>query len=133
MQSDPKQIYKLTAERTGKSEQAYKDLGNFVFNNLYKELRRPKSLIIKLKGVGNWYLRKSRIEAIVNKFPPNFDKKLEEYKHRLDIVKHENEVDIYFNFKQRLKEYEEYIQLRNEVRKQRNETEGLLESPNRED
>ena len=56
MQSDYKEIARLTAQRTNKPEQIYKDISNFVYSSLYNTLRKPKSLIIKLKGVGSWYL-----------------------------------------------------------------------------
>lgn len=133
MQSDWKEVYRLTSKRTEKSEQMYKDIGNFIFNKLYTELRRPKSLIIKLKGIGFWYLRKKRIQAIVDIYPPNFDKKPEDFNHPLELLKHENKVEIYNIFKERLKEYEEYIIDRDKVRKIRHENQPLLESSDEED
>jgi hypothetical protein len=133
MQSDWKQIYKLTAERTGNSEQQYKDIGNFVFQSLYANLRRPSHLIFKLKGVGTWYMRKKRMEVIVNLYPPDFDKKPEDFHHPLALLQHENKVEIYKIFKERLKDYEKYLGLRKEIRSKRNESQILLEPPQGED
>lgn len=127
MQSDWKQIYKLAAKRTGKSEDTYKEIGNFVFASLYSHLRRPKSLIVKLRGVGTWYLRRIRMRIMMNIFPPDFDKKPEDFKHELSLIKHENKIEIYNLFKERLEEYDRYIELRNKIRKKRYETQPVVE------
>lgn len=126
MQSDWKEVYRLTAERTGKSEQRYKDIGNFVFKSLYRHLRRPKSLITKLKGIGTWYLRKKRMEIVIKYFPPDFEKKPEDFKHPLSLLEYENKMEIYQLFQERLKEYDVYIEERTKTRKKRYETQTLL-------
>lgn len=133
MQSDNHQIYKLTAERTGKPSSLYKELGTCVFSCLYKHLRRPKSLITKLKGVGTWYLRRERIRILLEVFPPDFEKKPEDFKHPLSLVEHENKLEIFKIFTERMKEYDEYIEQRNETRKKRYETEVLLTPFDEED
>lgn len=130
MQSNLKQIYKLTAQRTNKEEQAYKDLGNFVFSALYKSLRRPTSLITKLKGVGTWYLRKKRMQEFKC---PDPAKKPEETAYYLEIIDYNNKLEMFTIFTERLKEYEEYTKLKQEIRKQRNEFQTLLEPFKRED
>ena len=123
MQSTNKELYKMTSERTGVSEQVYKDVGTMIFTELSACLKRPKSLIIKLKGIGFWYLRKARIEAIVNK----------EFSEELSLFRHENREEIYNLFKERLVEYEEYIKEKKAVKQKRNETQVLLQPPKRED
>lgn len=133
MQSDWKEIYKLTAARTGKSEQRYKEVGNFVFAKLYETLRRPKTLITKLKGIGTWYLRRKRMRIVVDVFPPDFDKKPEDFPTKLDLFAYENRVEIYRLFQERLEEYKKYIELRDEIRKKRYETQKLLEPLKGED
>lgn len=120
----------MTSERTGEDEQVYKDIGNTVFAHLNDLLRRPPSLILKLKGIGSWYLRKKRMEIITTHYPPNMEKNPEsEY----GIMKQENKIELYNLFKERLKEYETYITIRNEIRQKRRETQTLLEPSNRED
>jgi hypothetical protein len=133
MQSDPKEIYKLTAERTGKSEQVYKDIGNFVFAKLYSELRKPKKLIIKLKGVGNWELRRKRMRIAIDMFPPNFERQKEDFPSEVEFLKNENKKELHQIFKERLKDYDEFIKLRDEIRKVRNETQTIIPPANRED
>ena len=125
MQSDPKEIYKLTAERTGKSEQTYKDIGSAVFQALAQGMKRPKTLILKLKGVGQWYLRKKRMEIMINIFPPNYERVSVNAQETLKL---ENRREIYEIFIERMKEYEEYLQIKREIRKKRNENQTLLGS-----
>lgn len=130
MQSDWKEIYKLTSERTQESEQKYKDIGNFVFARLYSHLRRPTYLIVKLKGVGTWHLRRRRMQIIIDEYPPKYDPKFDleptDIFSKLEILKYENRKEIYELFTERLKEYEEYIQIRNAIRKIRYKTQPLI-------
>lgn len=131
MQSEVKHIYQQTAKRTGEDEQTYKDIGTTVFACLNSILRKPPSLITKLKGIGSWYLRKKRMDIIVDIFPPNFEKT--DFESDYGILKHENKVELYNLFKDRLKDYEKYLEIRNEIRKIRRETQTLLQPLERED
>lgn len=133
MQTDWKIAYKLTSERTGKSEKLYKDIGDYVFKELWSCLRRPKSLITKLKGIGFWFLRKKRMEATIKIYPIDYDKTREDFKHDLDFLKYENKREIYELFKKRLIDYEEYITLKKEIKALRHGTKILLEPDKRED
>ena len=62
MQSDYKELVKLTSWRTGVNEQIYKDLCNFLFAKTAEEMKKPKNLIIRLRGVGSWFLRMKRLK-----------------------------------------------------------------------
>jgi hypothetical protein len=134
MQSDNKIIYKLTAERTGKPEKMYKDLGNFVFAETSKMMKRPTSLIIKLKGVGSWHLRKKRMEIIVKDYPERDKERVrEDYSNAVDYQQYLYKKEIYNNFVERLKEYDEYLSIKKQVREKRYETQVLLEPGEGED
>lgn len=122
MQSDNNQLYKITSEKTKKSEAVYKDIGNFVFKALSVELRNPKSLILKLKGVGTWYLRRQRMQIHIQNVNPGEGTADYDEKEALKTI-----------FAERLKEYDQYIQERTEVRNERYKTQPLLEPPKRED
>lgn len=132
MQSDYKQIYKMTSERTKVDEQVYKDIGNFVFATLNGLLRRPPSLILKLRGVGMWHLRKKRMKIIHDIFPPDFDRKPEEFTSEYGIMKYENKKEIHALFKARLEDYDKYLAERDAVREIRRKTQVLLK-PNEEE
>ncbi len=127
MQSNTSEIYKLTSKRTGKSEQSYKDIGNFIFSELYKEQKRPSKLIIKLKGLGSFFLRKKRVQEIMNCYPKEFSRTKEDFSSERQFLKYENKKEIHEIFTERLKDYEEYLQERNQIRKKRYETQVLLE------
>lgn len=122
----------MTAEKTGKSEQLYKDLGTMVFTSLYQHLRRPQSLITKLRGIGSWFLRRERMKIITTLHPPDPNRTFSENDNISKTI-HENKLELHALFLERLKEYEEYIRVRDEVRKIRYATQKLLEPPERED
>ena len=125
MQTDSKELYKLTAQQHGLPEQFYKDLGNFVFSSLYKSLRRPESLIIKLKGVGYWYLRRARMKLIAEKYNPLMGPEpITEAEKNIFASR----LETHEIFIERLKEYEQYILERNEIRNLRYGNETLPES-----
>ena len=132
MQSDYKQIYKIAAEENNISEQLYKDLGNFVFAALYAEMRKPSKLILKLKGVGFWYLRKKRMEIVLREYPMDYSKTETDFSSKFGLFKYESKKEIHSIFKSRLHDYQEFITERNEVRKLRYESQTLLGSSDRE-
>lgn len=132
MQSDYKQAYKTTAKRTGKDETLYKDIGNFVFAHLYSMFRKPKSLIIKLKGIGFWFLRKKRLKGVIDMYPPDFERNPEEFSSEYSFLRNENKKEMYVLFQERLKEYDSYIEERKMIRTERNKTQVLL-TPKSED
>ena len=119
MQTNNHELFKLTALRTGKDEQKYKDVGNYVFHALYKALRRPPSLIIKLKGVGKWYLRKKRLEYFLSQPKPDSSLTEKDFGYPLSYIEHCNRLELFEIFTERMKEYNEYIELRNKIRKER--------------
>lgn len=130
MQSSHKDIYKQVSQKTGKSEQMYNDIGSFIFKETAKLMKRPPSLIIKLKGVGAWHIRKKRMEVIVSEFDePVHD----EYTSQATIDEWKEKRERYLNFKDRLKDYEEYLGEKAEIRKKRNETQTLYQPPEGED
>lgn len=129
MQSDAKELYKITAQRTGKCEAVYKDVGNFIQQELYTVLREPRSIITKLKGVGSWYLRKRRLEQILRCFPPYYEQEgFSDFESERAFLTFVDKQKFYKNFKERLKEYEEYVLLKNQIRKEKHEFKQLLES-----
>ena len=127
MQSDYKQIYKELAEENNKPEQLYKDIGNFIFQETYSMLRNPTSLIIKLKGVGNWHLRKKRMEIVVNEWSDRgLVRPREDFESDLSYQEYLDKKKQYDMFVERLKDYEEYLKMKKDVRAQRNKTQVLL-------
>lgn len=134
MQSNHQDIYKMVAEETGKPEQTYKDIGSFIFRETARMLREPTSLILKLKGLGSWHLRKKRMEIVVNEWTDRSEPKpREEFTSDVAYASYMEKHLRYINFQERLKEYEKYLQIKKEIRTKRNETGILLEPTERED
>lgn len=127
MQTDYKQIYQELANKTGKSEQMYKDLGNFVFKETYNMMRNPKSLILKLKGVGNWHLRKKRMDIVVSQWTDRgLVRPREEFESDGSYNEYLEKHTQYNLFKERLKEYDKYLSLKKETNEIRRKTQVLL-------
>lgn len=91
-------------------------------------LSDPKSLIIKLKGVGSWYLRKRRMEIVVSEFTEFEDRPREEFDTDYGYNSYLERKIRYNVFVERLKDYEKYLVIRKEVREKRNEQSYLLTS-----
>lgn len=130
MQSDHKEVYKLTSKRTGVNEQIYKDIGNFVFTELNSMLRKPNSLIIKLKGVGSWYLRRNRMQIVVDEYADGI---VDQFTSPETLQLFADRRERYEMFLERLKEYEEYVSIRKDIKRKRNEDSILLEIDKGED
>jgi len=129
MQSDYKELVKLTSWRTGVNEQIYKDLCNFLFAKTAEEMKKPKNLIIRLRGVGSWFLRMKRLKikiALYEEFhSPDWGQSIG--------VDGEEIPEIMKIFRDRLKDYEKYVEKRKLIKGLRNEYKANIQSSNRED
>jgi hypothetical protein len=130
MQTNHLDIYKMVAGETGKSEDLYKDIGSFIFKETAGLLKEPSSLILKLKGVGSWHLRKARIKIFVDEYTAPIH---DEYTSEQTLKDWEEKKKRYLNFIERLKEYEKYLEIKKEIRLKRNETQVLLQPNKGED
>lgn len=127
MQTNHLDIYKMVAEETGESEQLYKDIGSFVFKETASMIKDPESLILKLKGIGSWHLRKKRMEIVVNEWTDRAKVKTrEDFSSEASYLSYLEKHTQYMNFKERLEEYDRYLQLKQEIRQKRHETQILL-------
>jgi len=120
MQTDYKQIYQELSQKTGKPESLYKDIGTFMFQETARMMKTPETLIIKLKGVGNWHLRKKRMDIVVNEWTDRSEVKgrdqfTSDYAYDEYTEKHRR----YIIFQERLKDYDRYIALRRQIREER--------------
>jgi hypothetical protein len=105
----------------------YKDLGNFVFQEAYSMMRNPKSLIIKLKGVGAWHLRKKRMDIVVTQYPDRgLVKTREDFESDSGYEEYLEKHTQYNIFKERLVDYEKYLLIKDEIKTKRRETQVLL-------
>lgn len=117
----------MTSERTGKTEQVYIDIGNFIQKELSEQLRKPNTLIIKLKGVGSWYLRKMRMEIMLSYFPDYYEiEGYSDFPSPNAFLNFINKQELYKIFKARLKDYEKYLEIKRFIRQERNKTQVIL-------
>ena len=124
----------MLAEENGGNEQLYKDIGSFIFKETASMIKNPESLILKLKGIGSWHLRKKRMEIVVNEWTDRAKiKTREDFSSEVAYMNYLDKHTQYMNFKERLEEYDRYLQLKQEIRKKRHETQILLEPDNGED
>lgn len=112
----------------------YKDLGNFIFQQAYTMMRNPTSLIIKLKGVGSWHLRKKRMEIVVKDYPDRgLIKQREDFETESGWIEYQEKYKQYKIFEERLADYEKYLALKKQINEQRRKTQVLLEPNQGED
>lgn len=91
-------------------------------------MRNPKSLILKLKGVGNWHLRKKRMDIVVNQWTDRgLVRSREEFESDGSYNEYLEKHTQYNLFKERLVEYDKYLILKEQTNKKRRETQVLLQ------
>jgi len=106
----------------------FKDIGSFVFQETARMMKNPESLIIKLKGVGSWHLRKKRMEIVVNEYSDRgIIKTRDEFESDSGWNEYLDKHNQYNIFKDRLEEYDRYLAIKKEVNEKRRETQVLLE------
>lgn len=129
MQSDYKELVKLTSWRTGVNEQVYKDLCNFLFTKTAEEMKKPRNLIIRLRGVGSWFLRQKRLKIKLSLYEqynePDWGQSIG--------IDGEEIPEIIKIFKERLEDYKRYVEKRAEIKKLRSEYKANLQPSDRED
>ena len=127
MQTSQQDIYLELSKEKEINEQVYKDIGSFVFRETAKMLKEPISLILKLKGIGSWHLRKKRLDIVVNEWTDRAEVKTrEDFPSNMAYAAYLDKHLQYINFKERLEEYERYLSIKKEVREQRYKTQTLL-------
>jgi hypothetical protein len=62
MQIELKNIYKNLSKNTNISEDLLSAIGSSVFRETLDTIKSPPNLILRLKGVGRWFLRKQQME-----------------------------------------------------------------------
>lgn len=61
MQIKGDQLYKFTSEATGKDSELYKSIGDIIFKQIYNDMKKPKNLVMKVKHLGQFIVRHSKI------------------------------------------------------------------------
>lgn len=130
MQIELKDIYKELSNGDEGLEQFYKDFGTFVFSKAAETMKNCDKLIVSLRGVGRWYLRKNRMEVVVNEWKDRSEfPDRDEYGADSTFLKHLDLHSRYVKFFDRLKEYEVFVSKKLEARQKRAEIDAILGKP----
>lgn len=131
MQTSHLDIYSALAKETEKSEQVFNDIGSFIFRETSRMLKEPTSLILKLKGVGSWHLRKKRLLIVVNEWTERAQVRIrDEFPSDMAYIGYLDKHLQYINFQERLKDYDRYITIKKQIREKRYETQIPVEPNN---
>lgn len=104
MQYTSKEIYKEVSEENNIPLNKVKLIGDIVFDELSKKIKSPNKIIIKIKGLGSFFLRKRKLENFIQS--ENTKGELTDFK----LVE---------TLEARLKEYEIYVQKKQKMQKLR--------------
>ena len=66
MQADSNYIYNKVSKESNIDLEFLTAVGNFMQKEVANNLRKPEALILKVKGLGAWHLRKMRLENSFN-------------------------------------------------------------------
>jgi hypothetical protein len=66
MQADSNYIYNKVSKEHNIDIEFVTSVGNFMQKEVANNLRRPEALILKVKGLGAWHLRRVRLEKSFN-------------------------------------------------------------------
>lgn len=125
MQTEQYELYRRVSEKHDIDYEKVKAVGLCVFKELYRQLHDPEKLIIKLKGVGYWYLRRQRMIMYNEVNPPN-----ELFKNSEDEVKraiYADAIRLRNILIARLEDYEKYLLVKETVNSERRKTQYLID------
>lgn len=122
-------VYKKVGEDTNKSYDLIKSVGDSVFKNLLANIKKPECLILKVKGLGSFYLRKAKLAAYIESYrrfytDPTYERTQLAIQESPET--YENKQKQYFNFCERLKDYDRYLDKKKIIKEIRNKTQPVI-------
>lgn len=105
-----------------------------MFQETARMMKNPQTLIIKLKGIGNWYLRKKRMDIVVNEWTDRSQVKVrEDFTSDVAYEEYSEKHRRYIIFQERLKDYDAYLALKKEITDERRRTQvNMIPTPDEE-
>lgn len=123
MQYTSVELYNETSIKNDIPLHKVKFVGDIVFSALNSQLNKPEAIILKIKNIGKFYMRKNKLDGEIG-FLTEFVKKEDvdpKYQIKLD------------NLLKRQKEYEEYLEEKKKIKKIRHENQSIVQSPVQEE
>jgi nucleoid DNA-binding protein len=103
-----------------------KFVGDIVFNAINKNLKEPDSIILKIKHIGKFFMRKNRLEREINSLKRRLTQADNEIERMSLIVK-------LARLEKRNEEYTEYIVDKHKIKELRYGSQEALEPDNEEE
>lgn len=115
MQADSNYIYNKVSTEKGIDLEFLTTVGDFMQKEVANNLRNPDNLIIKVKGLGAWHLRKMRLESSFKHLSEFDQSKLKDDEMRESLNSYLQRM------KERLDDYKLYLDKKSEMKKIKNE------------
>ncbi len=130
MQMTLNAIYESIAKEKNQEYALVKSVGDCVFKQLLASFKTPQSLILKVRGIGQFYLRHQKLQEYIEQrrdfyFNPENEKSIDSRKHdEEDFYKRKERFE---NLILRLDDYQRYLEKKREIRLIRNKTQPLIQ------
>ena len=122
MQATSNEIYSAVSLLTGVDQELVKAVGDTVFSSISSHMRQPTSLILKIKGLGSFILRKKKIVQEVERI----DRKIA-FPYRVKFETDEEALERKRLLMERLEEYERYFEKRAFIKKIRHANQKIIQ------
>lgn len=136
MQALLNHIYKSVSIRSGKDYDLVKSVGDAVFKSLLYNIKHPSSLILKVKGIGSFYMRHKKLLLHIESYR-DFYTNPENEKQKNAIIQNEEQFFLkqkqYLNLFNRVEDYKRYVAKKKIIREIRSKTQPLIEIKRDED
>jgi hypothetical protein len=126
MQYTSIELYSETSIKNDIPLHKVKFVGDIVFNAINNNLKEPESIILKIKNIGKFYMRKNKLDSEIG----YLQKLLKS--DQADKLKHERKLSILLK---RQEEYNEYLEEKKKIKKIRHAKQTIIpmEVPIREE
>lgn len=94
-----------------------KSVGSKIFETLMKNFKKPPSIILKLRGLGYFYMKRNKLTSYLER-KKDFEEKAKEYKLTEEEIK--EKVRTIELLKKRMEEYDKFIEKKILIRSLRN-------------
>lgn len=125
MQYTSVELYNETSIKNDIPLHKVKFVGDIVFNAINKNINEPEAIILKIKNIGKFYMRKNKLDGEIGYIKTLLEKEdlenREKYSKRLLILQ------------KRQEEYDEYLEEKKKIKKIRHEHQSIVESPLQEE
>ncbi len=136
MQALLNHIYKSVSTKSNKDYDLVKSVGDAVFKSLLHNIKHPSSLILKVKGIGSFYMRHKKLRFHMESYR-DFYTNPENEKQKNAIIQNEEEFLLkqkqYLNLFNRVEDYKRYVAKKKMIKEIRNKTQPLIEIKKDED